>query len=460
MNKGLKGQVRPFPDKNEVMGKTPDPGTRAMLEHLQQAGIETAFDRFDAQKPHCGFGLQGTCCRICNMGPCRVTAQKKGVCGADRDVVVARNLLRWVAAGVASHGARGREVLLALKQAATGRLPLSIRGANKVRAVAKAFGVYAEDKTVEAMAEEIADILLEDLFRTVPGVHRTIAAMAPPERVGVWSGLDILPVGSYHEVFEALHRTGTGTDGDADNLLRQVLRCGLAFAWNSVVGPAIAMDCLYGPPQRQRIKAGFGSIRENYVNIALHGHSPVLPAAIVTASRNPELVEAARQAGAEGIRLYGICCSGLSALYRFGEVHPLANALGAELVMGTGALDVWVADLQDIYPGISEVAACFHTKIVTTSDSGRLPGAIHWGFDHTHSNLDEAEEIAHRIVRLAIAQYPAAQNAKCIYSPYRGRSRSGLLGRKYRRCSGRPGETAGVAAGRDYPRRCKFGGLQ
>lgn len=395
----------PFPDKAAVIANTPDPASREMLEHLAQAGIPTVFDRFDGQKPHCGFGLAGNCCRICNMGPCRVTEAKKGACGADRDVVVARNLLRWVAAGVASHGARGREVILALREAAAGRIPFTIRGVDKVKAVAKAFSVYTEEKSVAAMAGEIADILLEDLSRAVPGLHRTIAAMAPPERVKVWSELDILPIGSYHEVFEALHRTGTGTDGDTDNLLKQVLRCGLAFAWNSVVGPSVAMDCLFGPPRRQRIKAGFGSIREDHVNIALHGHSPVLPAAVVDASRNPDLAAAAKQAGAAGIRLYGICCSGLSALYRFGEVHPLANAIGAELAMGTGALDAWVVDMQDVYPGISEVAACFHTKIVTTSDSCRLPGAVHMGLDHTHSNLGQADEIAERIVRLAIGQF-------------------------------------------------------
>ncbi|QDR79200.1 hypothetical protein [Sporomusa termitida] len=106
-----------FPSKQQVIEQTPDPGVRAMLTHLEEAGIPTAFDRFDAQKPHCSFGLAGTCCRICNMGPCRITEKSpKGVCGADAHVIVARNILRWVAAGVAAHGARGREVLLTLKK--------------------------------------------------------------------------------------------------------------------------------------------------------------------------------------------------------------------------------------------------------------------------------------------------------------------------------------------------------
>ncbi|MBI5791485.1 MAG: anaerobic carbon-monoxide dehydrogenase catalytic subunit [Rhodocyclales bacterium] len=409
----LKAYRKSFPSKADVLAQTPDPAVRQMLVRMEALGVDTVFDRFDAQGTQCGYGLEGTCCRMCNMGPCTINHRSpRGVCGADADVVVARNILRWIAAGVASHGARGREVLLALKAAAEGRADLPIRGADKTRAVARAFGIFDEAKSVEALAGEIADILLADMSRAVPGPHRTLEAMAPPERVAVWKALDIIPVGAYHEVFEALHRTGVGTDGDWENLMRQLLRCGLTFAWNSVVGSAIAMDILYGPPRRDRVSANLGSLDADTVNIAIHGHSPVMSSAIVEVAEEPEFVERARAAGARGIRFYGICCSGLSALYRHGGVSPLANAVGAELVLGTGALDLWVADVQDIYPGIMDVARCFHTRVVTTSDSCRLPGAIHIGFDHDHANLAEAKTLARRIVGLAIDNFPARQAAK------------------------------------------------
>ncbi|HEX7625183.1 MAG TPA: hypothetical protein VF400_16515, partial [Anaeromyxobacteraceae bacterium] len=408
----LKAYRKSFPSKADVLEKTPDPAVKEMLVHLGKAGIETVFDRFDAQKPQCGHGLEGTCCRICNMGPCSITARSpRGVCGADADVIVARNILRWVAAGVASHGARGREVLLALKAASEGRLDREIRGADKARAVAKAFGLDPEGKTVEALAGEIADILLEDFSRTVPGAHRTLEALAPPERLALWKELDILPISAYHEVFEALHRTGTGTDGDWENLMRQLLRCGLAFAWTSVLGSSIGMDILFGPPRRDRISANLGALDPDYVNIAIHGHSPVLPMTIVETADDPEVQRRAREAGAKGVRFFGICCSGLSSLYRHGGVSPLANAVGAELVLGTGALDLWVADVQDIYPGIMEVARCFHTRVVTTSDSCRLPGADHIAFDHHHANLGQARQLAATIVDLAVRQFPLRRSA-------------------------------------------------
>ena len=402
-----------FPTKADVLARTPDPGVREMLKHLERIGVETPFDRFDQQKPHCVFGLEGTCCKVCHMGPCRVTPKKpRGVCGADANLIVARNILRWTAAGVASHGARGREVMLALKGAAEGTLDLPILGPEKVRATAKVFGIDDPGKTVEALAGEIAMILLDDLCRTLPGPHRTLEAMAPPERLAVWKALDILPIGAYHEVFESLHRTGTGTDGDWENVTQQLLRTGLAFAWSSVMGSAIAMDCLYGLPKRGRISTNLGAITQDTVNIAVHGHSPVLVAAIVKAARHADLIAEAQAAGAQAIRLYGICCSGHSALAKFGDITPLSNAMGAELVLGTGALDLWVADVQDVFPGIMDVAACFHTRVVTTSDSARLPGAEHIAFDHHHSNLDQADALAERIVRRGLQAFGERQGGK------------------------------------------------
>ena len=402
-----------FPAKADVIVRTPDPAVREMLRHLEQAGIETPFDRFDRQKPLCGFGLSGTCCKNCHMGPCRITPKSpKGVCGADAHLIVARNILRWTAAGVAAHGARGREVMLALKGAAEGTLDLPILGPEKVRATAKAFGIFDESKTIQQLAGEIALILLEDLCRTLPGPYKTLEALAPPERLARWKELDILPVGAYHEVFEALHRTTTGTDGDWQNIVQQVLRCGLAFAWSSVVGSSIAMDCLYGLPKRSRISTNLGSITLDTVNIAVHGHSPVMVAAIVKIARRADMIGEAKSAGSTGIKLYGICCSGHSALAKFGDITPLANAVGAELTLATGALDLWVADVQDVFPGIMDVAACFHTRVITTSDSARLPGAEHIAFDHHHSNLDQADALAERIIRRGIQAYGERQAGK------------------------------------------------
>lgn len=408
-----------FAKKEDVIRETPDPATREMLLHLEEAGVETVFDRFDQQQPQCNFGLAGVCCRNCYMGPCKITKKSpRGVCGADADLIVARNMLRAVASGTAAHGARGRESILALKWAGEGKLPLPIQGESKLRAVCKTFGIDTTGKTLEQLAVEVADILLEDLSRTVPGDHKTVHAFASKERLETWEKLGILPISTYHEVFESLHRTSTGTDGDWKNVMRQFLRTGVAFAWTSVLGTSIAMDSLYGLPQRSRSMTNLGALKKGWVNIAVHGHSPLLVSEIVKVGQSEEFQAKAREAGAKGIQFYGICCSGLSAMYRYGGVVPLSNAVGAELVLGTGALDLWVADVQDVFPTVIDVARCFRTVVVTTSDSVRLPGAEHYGFDNKYSNIGEIHEIAEKIVTRGIESFENRRDVPVFIPPY------------------------------------------
>lgn len=408
-----------FPSKQDVLDKTPDPAVKEMLLRMEQIGCDTAFDRFDQQQPQCSFGLAGVCCRLCYMGPCKITKKSpKGVCGADADLIVARNLLRGLAAGVAAHGSHAREVLLALKNAAEGKLDIPILGEDKVIKTAAQFGLDVEGKTINELASKLADILLEDLSRTVPGEFKTIEVSAPPERKKVWKDMDILPISAYHEVFEALHRTGTGTDGDWKNVMQQFFRCGLAFVFSGVVGSAIATDSLFGIGGRRTSKVNVGALKKGYVNIAVHGHLPVLVSEIVKVGQSEEFIKLAKEHGAKGIQFYGICCSGLSAMYRYDGVIPLSNAIGAELVLGTGALDLWVADVEDVYPGIMDVARCHKTTIVTTSDSARLPGAEHYAYDHHHSNIGETRNIARKIVTRAIESYADRREIPVFIPPY------------------------------------------
>jgi len=85
---------------------------RKMLAKADKEGIETVHDRAQQQTPHCKFGEQGICCRICVMGPCRISKKApRGVCGADTDVIVARNFGRFICGGAAGHSDHGRDLL-------------------------------------------------------------------------------------------------------------------------------------------------------------------------------------------------------------------------------------------------------------------------------------------------------------------------------------------------------------
>ena len=408
-----------FPSKDEVLENTPDPAVREMILRQNQLGFDTTFDRFDSQQPQCGFGMAGICCKICNMGPCKITSKSpKGVCGADADLIVARNLLRSAAAGAAQHGMHGREVILSLKWAAEGKLDLPILGQQKIKDTAKAFGIKTERRSIKKIASELADILLEDMSRTVPGDYKIIEALGSEERKKVWKELDILPISAYHEVFEAYHKTGVGTDGDWKSIMQQFLRCGLAFTYSGVVSTSIATDGLFGVGDRVTSKVNIGALKKGYVNIAVHGHLPTLVSEIVKVGQEEKFINLAKEAGAKGIRFYGICCSGLSAMYRYAGVIPLSNAVSAELVLGTGALDLWIADVQDVFPSIMEVAKCFRTTVITTSESARLPGAERFEYDHHHSNIGETRELAEKIVLRGIESFKDRQGIPVYIPPY------------------------------------------
>ena len=417
--KAVAAYRKTFPSKQDVLEQTPDPAVREMILRMEQIGIDTAFDRFDQQQPQCAFGLSGTCCKICNMGPCRITPKSpKGVCGADADLIAARNLLRGAAAGAAQHGMHARKVILMLKWAAEGKLDLPIIGEYKVRQMAEAYGIPTKRRQLKNIAKDLCDVLLEDLSRTEPDPYRTIQACAPKERQETWEKMDILPISAYHEVFEAYHKSGCATDGDFDSIMKQFLRCGLAFTFSGVVSTSIATDALLGVGDRVTSKVNIGALKKGYVNIAVHGHLPVLVKEIVKTGQSDKFIQMAKEKGAKGIRFYGICCSGLSAMYRYEGVIPLSNAVTAELVLGTGALDLWVADVQEVYPSIMDVARCFKTTVVTTSDSARLPGAEHIGFDHHHSNVQDIHNIAERIVTRAIESFEARKGMPVFIPPY------------------------------------------
>lgn len=424
----VKAYRKTFPTKQDQIEKTPDPAISEMLRRSDELGIDTAFDRFDAQQPQCAFGLSGTCCRICNMGPCRITPKApRGVCGADADLIVARNLARSAAAGVSQHGMHARAVILSLKWAAEGKLDLPILGEQKIKDTAARFGIPVKNRQLKNVAKDLANALLDDLSASDPAhPYRTLQAMAPAERQNVWEDLDIIPISAYHEVFDTMHRTGCATDGDWRSVMQEFLRCGMAFTFSGVTGASIATDSLFGVGDRVTSKVNLGALKEGYVNIAVHGHLPTLVSKIVKVGQEPAFVQKAIDAGAKGIRFYGICCSGLAAMYRYGGVIPLCNAVGAELVLGTGALDLWVADVQDVFPSIMDVARCYRTTVITTSDNARLPGAERYEYDHHHANIEQTRAMAEAIVERGIESFQARRGIRVNIPPYEAEAEIGF----------------------------------
>ena len=318
---------------------------------------------------------------MCQWGPCRIGPKTpRGICGKDLNSMVIGNILRALVAGLAAHGRHAHECIMAIIAAAEGKANIKLLGEQRVWELAEKFGLDTEGKEFLQVAKEVALVLMDDLSRMFDKPIKMLEAYAPAERKEVWAKLGILPRSASYEVMEALHMTTLGSCTDWTALAEQELRAALAYCYSTLFGTSMATEILYGIPRPVQTTVNYGVLKEDHVNILIHGHSPVMAEMVVEKIKTSEIQQLARDAGAKGIVVAGLCCTGDELLARYG-VPTVTNILGQELAMGTGAVDAVVADMQCVIPGMKIVADCFGTEIITTCNSNRIPGATHIPFD-------------------------------------------------------------------------------
>lgn len=374
-----------------------------MLERSYKAQIETAWDRFEQQQPQCGFGKLGICCRNCSMGPCRVDpfedGPQTGICGADADTIAARNLLRMIAAGAAAHSDHGRDIARTFKMAVENEnFDYMVKDELKLREVAARYGVKVEGRQSKEIAGELADVVLAE-FGKQDGTLLSAAAYPPPARQKLWKELGVTPRAIDREVVEIMHRTHMGVDSDYKNLVKQGIRASLADGWGGSLIATELSDILFGSPSPIRFSANLGVLDDKQVNIIVHGHEPTLSDIIVAVSQEPQLIKMAKEKGAKGINIAGMCCTANEILMRHG-IPVAGNFLQQELAIMTGAVEVMLVDVQCIMPALSSLCGCFHTKLITTSPKCKIAGA-----EHIEFHEDRAAEIARQIIKIAIENF-------------------------------------------------------
>jgi anaerobic carbon-monoxide dehydrogenase catalytic subunit len=384
---------------------------RLMLAKAQTDQIETVWDRYQSQLPQCGYCDMGLSCRNCVMGPCRVDpfgeGPQKGVCGADADIIVARNLGRMIAAGAASHSDHGRDLVDVLAEvAAGGGSGYKIRDEAKLRAVAAEYGIATDSRDAAAIAGALAHAMQEDY-----GTRRkslTLVQRAPEKRREIWKKLGIMPRGIDRETSEMMHRTHMGVDNDWKSLLLHGLRNALSDGWGGSMIATDVSDILFGTPTPRPTGFNVGVLKKDRVNIVVHGHNPVVSEMVLHACEDPELIELAEARGAAGINLAGVCCTGNELLMRHG-IKMAGNHLTTELVLSTGAVDMMLVDYQCIMPSLGRIGACYHTKMISTSDKARFPGMQHREF-----HPGNAARLAADLVKEAIENFAHRGN---VYIP-------------------------------------------
>lgn len=394
------------------MGKNLSHADRASQELVERAAaerIETVWDRYEKMQPQCGFGTLGLCCRNCSMGPCRIDpfgdGPQLGICGANADTIAARNIARMVASGAAAHSDHGRDIAHTLLMVATDpNSDYQIKNEEKLKAIAAIYDIKTDNRDIKEIAQDIAKATLEEFGRQEGQL--VMARTAPSTRQKLWNQRGIMPRAIDREIVEIMHRTHIGVDTDYKNIIKQSMRAALADGWGGSMVATELSDVLFGIPHPLRSTANLGILDKDYVNVIVHGHEPTLSDIIAVVSMDKKLIAKAKEKGAKGINIGGICCTANEILMRHG-IPVAGSVLQQELAILTGAVEVMVVDVQCLMPGLQNITKCFHTKLVTTSPKAKMPDVPHIEFHE-----EKAVEIATQILELAIDNFKNRDNSR------------------------------------------------
>ena len=292
-------------------------------------------ERLKLQQP-CGFGSRGICCKTCLMGPCRIIdSVDKSVCGANKELIISRNVVRYAVGGASAHVGHASNL------------------ANYLGVNLKFGKNYLKQK-------------------------------APKSVYKIWEKLDIIPEEPFKEIAEALHSTTFGVNADFKEIIKIALKLGIVDGYYGLYPATELEDKKYGKPKPKRGVVDLGVISKDKINIAVHGHEPMLAQALTKEIRKNN-----------DINLVGVCCTGASLLAQHG-IPLAAHVILQEDVVATGAIDALVVDVQCIMPSIADLVECYHTKLITTNKIARFPNAIHLPVKNNNG-----EEVAKKIIKIA-----------------------------------------------------------
>ena len=371
--------------------------TERLLETGAKVGADAWQFRVKNQTPHCKFGEEGVCCRICSMGPCRITKKApRGICGCDVHGIVGRNYLKFTAGGSATHSDHGREICHTLYESSADGC-YQVKDPEKLIRIAKEWGVETEGKDIYDLAHEVAEMGLWEYGKPF-GTQRFLKR-APQSQQELWEKNELAPRAIDREVSCSLHMAHMGCSSLPEALIKQSIRAGLSDGWGGSMMGTEFSDVLFGTPKPIDTEANLGVMVEENVNIVVHGHDPSLSEMVCEYADSSEMIAYAKEMGAKGITVSGVCCTSNEVAMRRG-IPMAGNFLQQENVVLTGACEAIVVDVQCIFPALGPLSKCFHTKFITTSPIAQMPDSEFIRFD-----AKTADEKAKLIVKTAIENF-------------------------------------------------------
>lgn len=372
--------------------------------------LDTAHSRAGLDPVRCGFGLQGVCCRLCANGPCRVTPKTpKGICGADADAIVARNLLRAVAAGSGCYIHIVENTARNLK--AMGEAKAAFKGEKTLERLAGIFGIVEADKHRKAV--KIADAVLADLYKPRFEKMELTRKLAYAPRYKKWQELGILPGGAKSEVFDGVVKSSTNLNSDPVDMLLHCLTLGISTGLYGLTLTNLLNDVMLGEPKIRAAAVGFRTIDPDYINIMITGHQHSSFTHLQERLIAADSVAKAKAAGAKGFRLVGCTCVGQDLQLRgehYQEVFSghAGNNFTSELVLATGAVDLVVSEFNCTLPGIEPIAGELGIRMICIDDVAKKANA-----EYAPYRYADREAVSAKVIDAALEAY-RSRRAKVV----------------------------------------------
>ncbi|MGM0493719.1 MAG: anaerobic carbon-monoxide dehydrogenase catalytic subunit [Armatimonadota bacterium] len=368
-------------------------------------------DRYDAQGKRCPFCESGLRCSLCSQGPCRITPKApRGVCGIDAAGMVMRNMMHINQMGLAAYSHHTKEVAKTLIATGEGKTPFGIADESKLDMLAAVLGVDEADVNQRAVA--VGQGILDSMAQPFEEESVWVEALAPESRKELWRELGIFPGGPLYELQDATTRGMTNIDGDYISLAKASLRMGIATFYGVQVPLEMGQDAIFGTPTPHTSHVDLGVIDPDYVNILPNGHEPFIGFALVQAAESEQVQQAARDAGAKGLRIVGSIETGQEMMQRLEEsdvfVGLTGNWISEEYAIATGGVDVFAMDMNCSVPSLGEIADRYNTKLVAVSELIGVPGT----HERVEYEPEKAAEQAQQLIDMAIDNFKERKGKK------------------------------------------------
>lgn len=388
------------------------PSVRTVYTKLHDLGLSNVWDRYEAQgiggdpDSRCRFCMGGVRCDFCSNGPCRAdaAADKRGVCGISADGMAMRMMLLRNVMGASTYHYHCEQTVRTLRETALGRTPFGVKDPEKLKAFAARLGLDT-GMPIDRLALALCTYVQDDFRRRSDEPSRIVGLLAPSDRVGVWKDVGIFPGGIYGEMMVATSSSLTNVDGDYVSLAKKAMRLSVAMAYQSQLVLESLQDALFGTPTPHAMRVDLGVLDPDYVNILPNGHEPFLGFALVALARDPAWQDRAHAAGAKGIRVIANIETGQEMVQRL-EADDVfwgytGNWIMQEAVLATGAVDVFVADMNCSLPLDPVYAEKFHFKLVPVSELVAFEGVD----ERVDYDPAEAREQAAALLRMGIENF-------------------------------------------------------